>query len=121
MPDIPISSRQIKPYKKDKHDINVIINEFLMLWGAQELIGFLGDIYAFFELYDVDEHDDWVEKRVGKEDTQNVRLVRTVYLLSKFCSHHSGRIATTNVRFKDLWKKLEKITDELKQQGEKHA
>jgi hypothetical protein len=93
--------------------LNDQLNAFLELWGANEMIQLLKDILPFFELYDVDEHDDWVEKRVGKEDTQNVRLARTIYLISKFCAHHTGRMARTNCEFKDLWIKMEKIHEEF--------
>jgi hypothetical protein len=106
-----------KPKKKDPNrrqkNLNDQLNDFMEVWGAPELIQFLKDILPFFELYDVDDHDDWVEKKVGKEDTQNVRLARTIYLLSKFCAHHSGRMARTNCEFKDLWIKMEKVHDEI--------
>lgn len=91
-----------------KKDIEQEINEFLDKWGCKEMISFLRDIIPLFELYDVEDEDDWVKEAVGEENERNVRLIRTVYLMSRIAEFHAGRLCMINVTFKNLWKKMEK-------------
>lgn len=84
------------------------INEFLEKWDCEKHTSFISDIIPILELYDVDEHNDWVMDEVGKDDVRNVRLIRTVYLISRLAYNHSGTFAIINFRFKDLWKRMEK-------------
>lgn len=83
------------------------INSFLTVWGSEELTSFLQDALPLFELYDVDENNDWVEDVVGKDNVLNVRLIRTVYLLSRLAAHHAEGLSKLDSRFKDLWKRME--------------
>lgn len=84
------------------------INEFLELWDCDQTTNFLRDIIPLLELYDVEEETDWVKEAVGEEDERNVRLIRTVYLVSRIADFHSGRIANTKIRFPKLWQRMEK-------------
>ncbi len=90
-----------------KKDIQEEINEFLVLWGVEEMHSLLQDIIPILDLYNVDREDDWVKKAVGDEDVKNVRLVRTVYLLSRLAESHASRLFNTNLRFKNLWQRME--------------
>ena len=96
------------------------INSFLMVWGSEELSSFLQDSLPLFELYDVDENSDWVEDVVGKEDAQNVRLIRTVYLVSRLAEHHAEGLSKLNNEFKDLWKRMEEYGQEDQEATERH-
>lgn len=89
------------------------INSFLEIWDCKRLCDFLRHIIPLFELYDVEDEDDWVADAVGKEDEQNVRLIRTIYLLSQIAEFHAGVMCRTNVEFKNLWKRMEKHKDEI--------
>lgn len=91
-----------------KKDIETEINEFLNYFDCQKLTSFLRDIIPLFELYDVEDEDDWVKEAVGEENERNVRLIRTVYLMSKIAENHSGALASIRVNYKDLWRRLEK-------------
>lgn len=86
------------------------INAFLDKWDCKQQIAFLRDIIPLFKLYDVDEEDDWVEKEVGGDDenVRTIRMIRTVYLVSRICAFHAGKLCTVNMHFKDLWKRMEK-------------
>ncbi len=66
------------------------------------------DFLPLVELYNFDEKEDWVKDAVGKDDVDAVRFVRTVYLLSRFASLHSGKLLTIKTCFKDLHLKMEK-------------
>lgn len=93
-----------------KKTVEQEINDFLELWDCKQQIAFLRDIIPLFELYDVEDEDDWVENKVGgdQENVRTVRLIRTVYLVSKMCEFHAGKFCRMNIEFKNLWKKMEK-------------
>lgn len=93
------------PKKKTVEDE---IAEFLELFGKNNLFHLLNDIAPLLELYSVDDEGDWVKAAVGEEDCRNVRLIRTVYLLSWFCEMHVPRLCSVRAQFKDLWKRIEK-------------
>ncbi len=86
------------------------INSFLETWDCKQLTNFLRDIIPLFELYDVEDEDDWLEEAVGgdEENVRTVRLIRTVYLVSRIAEFHAGKLCTINVNFRNLWKKMEK-------------
>lgn len=93
---------------KKKKNLEQEINEFLEYWGCDQMSAFLRDIIPIFELYDVDGEDDWVADAVGDENTQNVRLIRTVYLVSRIAEFHAGKLCSISIKFKDIYRRLEK-------------
>ncbi len=93
---------------KNKKNIEDEINEFLSHWDLDKMVQFIGDIFPILELYNVDETDDWLKDAVGPVDQINVRLIRTVYLVSRLAEFHSGLLCMLKVRYKDLWKRMEK-------------
>lgn len=98
---------------KKKKTLEQEINEFLESWDCKQLTSFLRDIIPLFELYDVEDEDDWVKEAVGEENERNVRLIRTVYLVSKIAEFHAGKLCTIKINFKDLYKRMEKHNLEL--------
>lgn len=94
-----------------RRSIEEEIEKFLELWDCKQIISFLHDLIPLMVLYDVDEEDDWLKDIVGQEDLQNVRLIRTVYLLSKIAENHSGKICSIKIHFKDIYKRLEDIAN----------
>jgi hypothetical protein len=64
------------------------IKSILGIYGANELISLIEDTYELFELYNIDEQDDWIREEVGEEKTRDIRLIRTAYLLSRLAEHH---------------------------------
>jgi len=95
---------------KKKKTIEQEINEFLESWDCKQQIAFLRDIIPLFELYDVEDENDWVKEAVGESNERNVRLIRTVYLVSKIAEFHAGKLCSIKMNFKDLFKRLEKQT-----------
>ncbi len=83
------------------------LNDLLELWGKDEMTSFLRDIIPLFELYNINEEDDWVREAVGQEDEINIRLIRTLYLISKIADNHSGRLCAIKIKHPKLWKKME--------------
>src|SRR5579859_3373995 len=88
------------------------INEFLDKWDRDQMCAFLRDIIPLFDLYDVRDDSDWVRDAVGEDNLQNVRLIRTVYLVSRIAEFHAGVLSTIKINFKDLYKRLEEVTHE---------
>lgn len=84
------------------------INEFLQTWDCEQLTSFLRDIIPLFELYDVEDEDDWVKDAVGTDNERNVRLIRTVYLVSRIAEFHAGKLCSIKMNFKNLWQRMEK-------------
>lgn len=97
---------------KNKLTIEQEINEFFKIWGRQTLVRFLEDIMHLYILYNVEQDKDWVQDIVGEDNTQDVRLARTAYLISRIASLHTPALAETNMRHKNLWKRLEEAIDE---------
>ena len=93
-----------------KKDLNDLINEFLEIWDCESMTKFLEDVIPVVELYYVLENEDWVEKEVGgdEENVQNIRLIRTAYLMSRISDFHCGKLCSLRYNFKDLWKRMEK-------------
>lgn len=97
-----------------KKDIEEEIREFLQLWPAQQMIDFLRDIIPLFELFDVDDENDWVLEEVGEDNEQNVRLVRFIYLVSRIAEKHTGRLARVKSSHPKLCNRLEEIAKQFK-------
>lgn len=98
-----------------KKSLEEEINDFLDVWDCKQQIAFLRDIIPLFELYDVEDEDDWVENKVGggEENVRNVRLIRTVYLVSKIAEMHSSKLCSIKFNFKNLYQKMEKRKQEV--------
>ena len=94
---------------KRKKDIKDEINEFLEDWGTDSIISFLRDIIPLFELFDVEDENDWVEKQVGGDESNvaTIRLIRTVYLVSRIAEFHAGKLCSLKIKYPTLWKRME--------------
>ena len=91
-----------------KKSLEYEINEFLQEWDVDEMRDFFKLVEPLIELYDISEKEDWVEDEVGEEDVRNIRLIRTVYLISRISERFAGRFVGLNIKFKNFWKRLEK-------------
>ena len=74
-----------------KKDLQQEINEFLEVFDVKSLIDFLECSIPLTELYDVEENKDWVEDYVGKDQASTIRMIRTVYLISKLADASGGK------------------------------
>lgn len=105
---------------KKKKTLDEEMSEFLDLWNLENISRLLRDILPIYELYDVTKEDDWVESLVGGDDdnVRTIRLIRTVYLISRLAEFHAGKLVSTNVNFKKMWKKIEKAGMNVEERGE---
>lgn len=93
---------------KTKKTLEQEINEFLQVWDVDQMSAFLNDITPLFDLYDVDEENDWVEELVGKENQSTIRLIRTVYLISRIAEFHSSALCNIKMNFRNIYERMEK-------------
>lgn len=99
---------------KHKRTVEQKIEGFLQIWDQESMIGLLSELAELFVLYDIEEMDDWLQREVGEDDTRNVRLIRTVYLISRVSELYAGRMCRSKMEFKDLWKELKDVLPEDK-------
>lgn len=91
-----------------KKTIEEEINEFLEEFGPEQQRNLLGELYDLFHIYDIDGEGN-LKGIVAEDDERAVRLCRVVYLLSRIAEFHSAKLVTMKMKFKDLWRKMEKI------------
>jgi len=97
----------LKYQVRNKKTLEQEINEFLEKWDRNQMCDFLRDIIPLFDLYDVENDRDWVKDAVGEDNATNIRLIRTVYLVSRIAEFHAGVLSTLKINFKDLYKRME--------------
>lgn len=85
----------------------------LQIFGPDRLFQLLRQVWELFELYDVDEADDWVVEKIGDRDARGVRLARTAYVLSVLASHHGKYFDKIQKKYPDFWREAEKIAQEM--------
>lgn len=90
-----------------KKNIEDEINSFLQLWDVQSMVSFLTDIEPLIKLFMVSEKEDWVRDLVGEDQKDEIRLLRSVYLMSNICDNHAGRMARIRAEFKGLADRME--------------
>lgn len=91
------------------------IVDFLNRWDTSTNQLFLDAVHELYKLHDVDENDDWIRDHYG-EDAENIRLIRTVYLISKFADRFAGKLVNTTIDHKGLWQKIEKEALKISQE-----
>jgi len=93
---------------RKKRDLESDVNDFLSIWDKNKVSEFLRDIIPLFVLYHIDKDAKEFDERIGEEDESMVRVLRTIYLISKLAHVHAGELCLLNVHFKDLWLRMEK-------------
>jgi hypothetical protein len=94
---------------KHKQTLEQEINEFLNYWDLKQMQDFFRDIIPLIDLYNIpEEQEDWVEKAVGEDNVSNVRLIRTVYLISRIAEFHAGKLVGVKMNFKNIYERMEK-------------
>jgi len=95
-------------------DIQFQINEFLEVWNLEQQEKFLRDVIPIFEMYyQIDKEGDIFERAETAQDAATVRLLRSVYLISKLAEYHAAKLATVRMQWPRLWKKMENASDQL--------
>ncbi len=90
-----------------KKTIETEINAFLEEFDIVKLLDIIEDIMPLCDLYSINEKDDWVKDLIG-DDHRHIRILRTVYLLSRIAERHGGKMATMRMKHPRLFEKMEK-------------
>jgi flagellar basal body rod protein FlgB len=93
--------------QNDVSKFNQEINDFLEKWDAYSFINLIRALEQLVALYDFDsDEDDLFHQVYGKEDGNTIRMIKTVMILSKLCEDYASKMTTTNMKFKNLYKRL---------------
>ena len=87
------------------------INDFMECVGDEGMTQFLKDSFALIELYNVTQEDDWIKEAhadASDHEVRKLRIIRTAYLLSRFAEFNAGKMVELKMRWKDLWRRMEK-------------
>lgn len=99
-----------------KKDLQSQINEVLEVWDMPQQERFIRDVVPILDLYyNIGQDMEMFEKEENVMDAATVRLVRSAYLLSKLSERHSAKIATIKMIAPDLWRRMEKETNNGKE------
>jgi hypothetical protein len=63
-------------------------------------------------LYHIDKNGTEFNEFTGEEEECTIRVLRTVYLLSRLAHIHAGELCLLNAHFKNLWIRMEKETQQ---------
>jgi len=109
-----------------KKTLSEEIEEFIEVWDSTAVTRMLSFIIELHKIFDVDvsdeiydkfdeEDDEQYQKRIGMiEEKQNNRLVNAAFLISWFAEFYAGKLVNTNVKFKGLWQRMEKLSNEFR-------
>lgn len=89
------------------------VTTILGIYGQDQLVNFIEIAYELLQLYNADEHSDWVKEEIQSDDDEVrvVRLTRTAYLLSKLAYEHADLLKKVHRKCPSFWKKAERIAD----------
>lgn len=88
-----------------KRELEEEIRDFFDLWKAEEAIDFLNAVIPLFEMFQ--ETGNQCFEPATEEDSQNILMIRYLYVMSKISEQFSGKFAMTRSRHGKLWRRLE--------------
>lgn len=94
--------------KDIKHELACFLDD----WTPEHLISYMKLTVELFRLYDFEDENDWVLEEVGADNVDNVRLMRTFYIISKIAYFHAGALSKIKFKYKDLWSRMEDFASE---------
>lgn len=95
--------------------VEELIEKAVNFWDVKKVIHMLTDFKEIYELFNVDENEDWVRDVVGEEDLSNIRLIRMIYLLSKIADYHASDLVLFKMKFPRLWENMERQSKQSSQ------
>lgn len=106
-----------------KRTLTEELEEFFDIWDATAVTKMIGIVYELHRIFDVDISHETIEKFDEENDeqhakriemivnAQNKRLAEAAYLISWFAEFYTGKLVNTNVKFKGLWQRMEKVAN----------
>lgn len=87
------------------------LQEFFEIMPHEKLTRFAEMSAQLLEIFQAYEDCDW-DEIMANEDTRNVKIIRTVYIMSRIAEEYSGVLSIVRVKYKDFWRLLDKISQE---------
>lgn len=84
------------------------INAFLNVYGPETFKLFLKDVEPLYDLYNSVDDEEWIEECEGVAEINDIRLIRSVYLMSKVADLHALDLAKMKSNFRGLWIRMTK-------------
>lgn len=106
-----MSEKKMLKIQKMEKEINEILNE----WCYTPICDMIKDIGPLITLYSQESSEAIILKEMPPEDSTNITLIRTVYLLSKFAERHAGKLASLKCKYPAIGERIEKYQEELKE------
>lgn len=85
------------------------INAFLEIWGIDDLLKLIEELSLIFETYHIEDSDIPIFDGKTKEEIANIRIIRTVYLISRIAELYSGKLCITKIKVPRLYENLENV------------
>ena len=104
--------------KMKKNYIERELNKFLEVWDYDKISEFFRFIEPLIKLYDISEQEDWVATEVGEDSALNVRLIRTVYIMSRLSHEFAATLVKLNCQFPRFFERLEHVQITVENGGE---
>src|ERR1700722_16802691 len=89
------------------------VNDAINFWGIDKHTDFLEDILHILEIYGF-QTKEWIDLPMEEEQI-TVRLIETIYMISKIADKHAGALASFKMTFPKLHERMEKIVAESNQ------
>jgi len=95
------------------------INDFLNVYGPATFKLFLKDVEPLYDLYNSVEDEEWIEECEGVDDVNDIRLIRSVYLMSKVADLHALDLSKMKSSFRGLWLRMTKEAKQWEKEQER--
>lgn len=92
------------------------VTKILSVYGQDEIIDFMEIAYELLQLYNIDDHHDWVKDQIqcADDEVKVVRITRTAYLLSKLAYGHADLLKKVHRKCPSFWRNAERIANQEK-------
>jgi hypothetical protein len=94
------------------------INDFLNTYGPATFKVFLEDVEPLYDLYNSVEDEDWMEACDDVGEVNDIRLIRSVYLMSKIADLHALNLSKMRNSFRGLWIRMTKEAKQWEKEQE---
>lgn len=97
---------------KPKKTMEDEINEFLQIWSVDDFMKFIEEIADVFSVYYMQDNEFDTFKGKAEEEIANLRVIKTVYLISRIAELYAGKLCITKMKLPRLYERMEQITKE---------
>lgn len=92
-----------------EEELETKVARFFEKWSFDDLNDCARYFLEFLEIFQLDEEFDWDKEVLQDENNRNIKIIRCMYVMTKFADMYGSKLLATKLEFKSLWKKLEGI------------